>query len=534
MRIGHIRRSVWAALILLLVFSAALNVFVVLRDRVGDVYDALHLDRAGRLLACAVRGDAAAWTMFRAECLGSAYPPLLHYVALPVRLASGDAPGAGAVAVAIWSLLAVVAAFGIAHLLAGDRAGLLAAAFAAMTPGLYRFSRLEMVDAPLAAMTAAAIFFLLWSDGLAHRRRTLAFAATCSLGLLTKQSFPLYVGFPALYAIVDRLWNDDPEARTARLKNIGLAAGIILAVAAVAFGPSLNQWLSTRLAVRAAAVRMDKINLTDNLRLLLQDGLGPLLSALAALGMILVSKRDRGVRVLFAWFFPPLLLLHTIYGFKSTRYLLPLLPAADVFAALGLERLWSAGHGRRRTAQVAAFVLLLAAITARDHLRADWTAFTFDSFEDRVQFVGVPRPQRLGWSVAPVVDKLAAGGANRHIVMLLDSPYSSLVQGGLWRRDPQADVANFFERFVFGRLPPEFETVEGLAKYLAAADVILVKTGYNRDPRSYSYLQNVDPLLAQRVFAAFFAVKDRFELVGHFPYPEDPGPVLIYQKRLGD
>jgi hypothetical protein len=276
---------------------------------------------------------------------------------------------------------------------------------------------------------------------------------------------------------------------------------------------------------------MDKINLADNVKLLLTDGLGPILAVLAALGMILVSPRDRGVRTLFAWFWPPLLLLHVIYGFKSTRYLLPVLPAAAIFAALGVERMWSSGGGGRRMGLIVAFLSLLAGTTVYDHLRADWSAFTFDSFEDRLQFVGVPRPQRLGWTIQPVAEKLLALGPEKRIVMLLDSPFTSLIQDGVWQRDPKVDVVNFFERFVFGQPPPEFETVDGLAKYLAAADAILIKSGYNRDPRNYSYLQNVDPEFAQRVFAAFFAVKDKFELAGHFPYPEDPGPVLLYQRR---
>jgi hypothetical protein len=431
----------------------------------------------------------------------------------------------------VWSAAAIVAAFGIAHLLAGDRAGLLAALLTAMIPGIYRFARMEMPDAPLAAMAAGAFYFLLWSDGLAHRGRTLLFTAVACLGMLTKQSFPLYIAAPAAYLAAWGLWVDHGEARAKRLKNIGISLGTIAAVVLFAFGPRFSQWLDVRLAVRAYELRADEVTIVDNFKLLLTDGLGPTLAALTFAGLLFWPARDRGTRALLLWLLTPLLVLHLLFGLKSTRYLLPFLPAAAVYAALGLEQMYARWPRRRRLPQVIALTAIVAAAMAHDHLRADDSAFTFESFENRLQTIGIPRPQRLNWSVQPLVNRLLGLAAGERVIMLLDSPFTSLAQGAAWMVDPRLDVVNLFERVLFGRIPAEFEDSNRLTTYLSSAKVIVIKSGYNRDPRNYNWGRAIDPAVAQRVFASFFAVKSRYELVAHFPYPEDVGPILVYERK---
>lgn len=533
MRVGQVRRISWILLLLLCLGAFTVNLLVIARDRVGDVYDPMHLERTGRLLAHAVRGEPGAWEAYRQATAASAYPPLIHWVSLPVRLAAGDVPRAGAVAVALWSVLTILAAFSLANLLGGDRAGLLAALFTASAPGLYRFSRMEMVDAPLAAMVSLAIFFLFYSDGLRRRRHAVGFSLMCCLGLLTKQSFPLYVAAPVIYVIGQELWLDNREARRRRIINLVIAGLLALIILGAAFFPTLGDWLDARETVRSFYLRHEEASFIDNLKLLITDGLGPILAVLAFLGIVTCRFRDRSMRGLLLWLIPPLTVLHAVYGMLSTRYLLPLLPAATVLAALGIERILTSGERRKYLARAVLVVLLVLAAVTHDHLRRDEAAFTFASFEKRLHLQGIPRPAELGWSIKPVADSLNEAIADRHIVMLSDTPYTSLLQNEIWLRHPQAQITNLFEMASTGRLPPEFAPKDALVEFLGAADYLLIKTDDPRDVQYYNYSRDVDVKFAQRVFAAFYRVKGQFEFVNHFAYPEGAGPLRVY-KRLPD
>ncbi len=531
MRIGRVRHFIWLLLAFLCAFSFSLNLIVIVYDQVGDVYDSMHLERTGRLLAHAVEGETGAWPVFRGAVAGSAYPALIHYISLPVRLIAGDHPRAGAVTVAAWALLAILATFGIGHLLGGDRVGLLAAFFVAFSPGIYRFSRLETVDMPLTAMVTLTMFLLLRSDTLGNRASSLLFGAVAALGMLTKQSFLLYILLPCVYLMIQGVWASKGEGRTARLKNIGLATGIFATVVSIMFLLGSESWLATRQVVRTFYIGADQIGMVDNIKLLITHAFGPIMAALVLGGVLFVSKKDWANRTLFLWLASPLLILHIVFGMQSTRYLLPLIPAGAVFAALGLEKWLARTTKRRGVAQAMVAIMAVTIAFAHDNLRADQTPFTFREFERRQHIVGIPRPARVGWNVRPVVQKLAAEVVGKKVVMLLDSPYTSLVQGNLWIEDPRLDIDNLFERASAGRIPHELQPKNALRDYLAAADFILVKSGFNKDVRNYNYAQDVDPKFAQRVFKTFFAIKGEFELVNHFPYPETPSPILLYQKK---
>ncbi|NLH47313.1 MAG: phospholipid carrier-dependent glycosyltransferase [Myxococcales bacterium] len=534
MRIGRLRPWIWPLLVLLCAASFIVNLAVIIADQIDDAYDPMHLEKTGRLLAHALQGNAAAWEAFRLDTAASSYPSLIHYTTLPVRWIAGDVPRAGAVTVAVWSLLAILSAFGIGHLLAGDRAGMFAALFTALTPGLYRFSRMEMVDVPLAAVVTLAIFLLLRSDGLLHRAPSLAFGAVCSVGMMTKQSFPLYLAVPSLYLILAGYLEDKSEARRHRLLNVLIAGAMTLLAGVAVLVPNLHAWFTGRQVVRAFYLQTDEAGFLDNLRLLITDGLGPILSVLTLIGLLVVSKKDRGVRTLILWLAAPLLVLHITYGMLSTRYLLPLLPAGTVLAALGLEQLPAVGSRSRRIAKATVLILLVVAATAYDHLRPEQTVFSFESYENRLHLVGVPRPQRSNWGLAPLTQALETNSADARVILLIDSPFTSMIQGRLWMLDPLANVTNLFEWASVGRTPPGLDNDDTLREYLSAADFLVVKTGFNRDVRNYSQPQDVDAHFAQRVFQIFFEIKPHFELIQHFPYPEDIGPILLYQRRQGE
>ena len=530
MRIDPVRWWVWLLLSVVLAGTFGLNLWVIARDQVPDTYDPMHLERDGRLLARGLFGPSGGLDAFFTAVARSDYPVAVHYITLPMRLVLGDVPRAGAVGVALLALLTVSATFGLGHALAGERAGLLAAVLLAATPAFYRFNRFEIVDGPLAAMTALAMLVFIRSDLLAKRGWAVLFGLACALAALTKQSFPLYAMLPVAWAVVSALRTDPRPRRNQRLFNLLLALAIVGGIATAYYLPGIADWVRSRLAWRTFATTTDHIRVSQYPWLMVTHGLGWLLAAVTVVAILLLPKRGSNYAFLALWLLPPLLFLGPLFGLLTTRYLLPLLPPAALLAALWLDSLIS--HRRKVGWGIAlAVVVAMLATMADDHLRADRRPFALDSFEARLQLEGIPRPQRLDWNVYAPVGRLAADATGRRLLLLFDTPYSNLVHEALWERDPRADVVNLFENVAHRHVPPELADPAALEAYLTAADYLLVHGGLSDEPRYYSQVQNVDHRFAQQVFTAFLKVKDRFDLIDQYPHPEDRHSVLLYRRR---
>ncbi|MER3412370.1 MAG: 4-amino-4-deoxy-L-arabinose transferase, partial [Thermoleophilia bacterium] len=83
--------------------------------------------------------------------------------------------------------------YGLGRRLWGRGTGLLAALLVATSPMLASLFKDFMLDAPLTAMTALALYLLVRSQELARRGASIALGVACGLGMLTKWSFGLYL-----------------------------------------------------------------------------------------------------------------------------------------------------------------------------------------------------------------------------------------------------------------------------------------------------------------------------------------------------
>src|SRR5919204_3986762 len=81
------------------------------------------------------------------------------------------------------------------------RVGLLATFFVVTTPLLTSLFKWYMLDPPLTAMVALALYLLIRSEFFAQRRYALAFGVVCGLGMLTKWTFVLCLALPAVYGL---------------------------------------------------------------------------------------------------------------------------------------------------------------------------------------------------------------------------------------------------------------------------------------------------------------------------------------------
>jgi 4-amino-4-deoxy-L-arabinose transferase-like glycosyltransferase len=124
------------------------------------------------------------------------YPPVAHVLGAVALALTGADAGVDAPVLAlnlVFVPLLVLGVYGTGRLVAGPRAGLLAAVFALGTPIAISQFHLFQLDLPLAAMVAVSVWLLLESRRFSRVRWAALAGAAMGLGFLVKQTLPFYV-----------------------------------------------------------------------------------------------------------------------------------------------------------------------------------------------------------------------------------------------------------------------------------------------------------------------------------------------------
>jgi 4-amino-4-deoxy-L-arabinose transferase-like glycosyltransferase len=119
----------------------------------------------------------------------------------------------------VFFLLLVVGVFLVTREMSSDNAGVLAGFIVMTTPGIFWLSRHYLPEFPCAALATVAIFLLIRTDEFSSRSFSAILGLTIAAGLLTKETFLVYVISPFLYVFYRGLRQRRDVAR--RLCNCG-------------------------------------------------------------------------------------------------------------------------------------------------------------------------------------------------------------------------------------------------------------------------------------------------------------------------
>lgn len=167
------------------------------------------------------------------------YPPIIHIVGALGSLVGGLSSRAMVAGLNVVFLpLLAFGTYHVGRIAHGARAGVLAALFALGTPivlsGFHEF----LLDVPETAMVAAAAALLLASDRFARTGHVVAAGVVVGIGLLTKQSFALFLAGLVAVMILRGGWR--------RWRNVAIFCGLALALA-------LPWYLSHRAQIQSTA-----------------------------------------------------------------------------------------------------------------------------------------------------------------------------------------------------------------------------------------------------------------------------------------
>jgi hypothetical protein len=309
--------------------------------------------------------DLAGLVDYRADASsGFFYPPLARFVA-------GVPPALG-LAVQDWGVVAVnlvfvpmlaIGTFLIGRRLYGSFAGALAAVFALGTPMILDLFHVFMLDAPLAATVAIAVWAMLASQRFTKRRESVLAGALAGVAVMVKSTAPVFFAGPLLVILARGGWRE--------WRNVSLAA--IAAILVIAPWHLVHASDITNLSGQApsglapagigggeTAVGSDLVDrfgsylwVAVNIQYFL-----PLL-ALFVVGLIAAIREVRereGVAELLAGLLVPYLFFSFAISIRDPRYTLPLVAIVAVLATG-----WIATT-RRPALQATGLVVLLAAV----------------------------------------------------------------------------------------------------------------------------------------------------------------------------
>lgn len=172
----------------------------------------LGWDPVGHLIRSLVYYDMldsfspAVW--FQALALDSFRPPLFHLCTVLMYRIFGVSAQVAVMTTFPFLLLLLLAVYGIGRRVASPMIGVLAAFLVSVFPLVFALTRAFYVDLALTALVSASIYFLMSADAFRSRANSLLFGVTMGLGLLTKWTYPVFVGAPFLYLLVSSIRAD--------------------------------------------------------------------------------------------------------------------------------------------------------------------------------------------------------------------------------------------------------------------------------------------------------------------------------------
>ena len=202
--LGRVSREAWLAVLGTLVFLAVTVWWLKLDRRVPDFDNGQH-----SLDAFTVHGELAAGQLLAPFTDFNNYPPLVHIVgALGVFVGGLHTASLILADNVVFLPLLVGGCYGAGRLAYGPRGGLLAALFALGTPLLASEMREFYLDPGEAAMVAISVWAILASRRFERVGLSALAGLLCGLGMLSKQTFVLFVGGLVLVVVARGGWRN--------------------------------------------------------------------------------------------------------------------------------------------------------------------------------------------------------------------------------------------------------------------------------------------------------------------------------------
>ncbi|MBS1493522.1 MAG: glycosyltransferase family 39 protein [Bacteroidetes bacterium] len=261
------------------------------------------------------------------------YPPLVYWASIPFHAIFGQNDFAGFLEMTFFLLLLVYSVYQIGKRIYNEEAGVFAAFCISMFPIVSEYTRDYMLDLPLAAMIAAAVYSLIRTNDFSSRAGSIRFGVMLGLGMLTKWTVILFLIVPVIYYLKECFVLTAKKSRI--IVNFLLSVIIALIVSLPWYLRNIVQILTNRLN----ELERGNLSLTENIFYYLKiipGQISLLLTILFIVSIFLFFKNSFFLkkRLLLYWLIGSYVLI-TIINFKLPRFSIALLiPLSILFSGM--------------------------------------------------------------------------------------------------------------------------------------------------------------------------------------------------------
>jgi 4-amino-4-deoxy-L-arabinose transferase-like glycosyltransferase len=411
----------------------------------------------------------------------------------------------------------------------------------ALIAACYHFSAWLVHDAfldfPLAAVVTVSFALLIRADDFRVTRHALAFAVAAGIGMLVKQTFAFFFVLPSLYVLLRVLRTRDRRA----ILNLALAAVVLILIAAVWYGPHLQDVIAIYRENQRAAVNENEAPLFSfdsnffYVHALISMQMQLPLAVIFAAGLVYSLARCRKQSViLYLWILSGIVSFALVAN-KDVRYTVPILPAAAVLSVCWLREFrprppdGKAGIWKTAAALKAALVAVIAAWALVSFFNAQWPKSGWGTAIDTPRYRWMVyarnyygfdhRPLDDDWSVPKIVRAVADHQTAPPAVLgvVVNLPYLNPSSVALYARllttqragPPMIDVRWVVEPSMIDRLND--------------CDYVLVRTGLDKADWVASIERDVERVIRDN--------PDRFIRDASFPIPLKEAEAVVYKHQ---
>ena len=281
------------------------------------------------------------------------------------------------------------------------RVGWLACILVLACPIVFAESGLYMLDMPLTAVFALAIWILLWGRSFDHLARAALFGFVCGLGMLTKWTFVVFIFGPAAFVACEAVFRAGQGDRVRRIRHVCLAVVVGLATFGPYYLPILGELLSEAKRFSGWALAQGPSTTfswssAGYYGWLFWSEMGtPAIAILFLIGLVvLIREHDQHLALVAVSVLVPWALFTFAIANKQARYMMPLLIWVALIAAAACGGDWRVARARQRARLImTSMLVMISLVQIGSH-----------AWRIRSQSMAVAK---LEWPIADIADALA-------------------------------------------------------------------------------------------------------------------------------
>jgi len=270
------------------------------------------------------------------------YPPFFYFSAFIFKLLFGGFPINAPILISTFYLLILLGAVYSIGERINPETGIIAAFVCGMYPLIFLPSRHFNLELMLCAIIAVAVLILLRTNYFADRKSSILLGVIIGFGMLTKQTFLIYIAGPFLVYVIYSFKNHPELIKKQKILNLIICAGFFLGISALFY---LNKDIYKSIFDRAGflgAISNDNLFSFDHLSYYfksLRHTIG-LFFTVVFLGALFFIKGIRNPLkwILVAWVCLPLTFL-TFVILKYGEYTIAYLPAIALISAAAIANI---------------------------------------------------------------------------------------------------------------------------------------------------------------------------------------------------